>query len=431
MLFEPTSFSIKESLQFNLRNELTKMIWLVLLCCFVSGILANPVDIKYAPTVTINSGPVRGLVESVEGEEVYFYQGIRFGRFWIRVDLFINFIFTGNAKRFELPTPVSPWTEVYDATKFRDACPQYGKKLHANITGKEIETPSMSEDCLFLNVWQPKKPKDKRPVMVWIYGGGYQVGTIFATYYSGDVISKMGDTIVVSLSYRLNVFGFLYAGESEQVHGNMGLHDQLLGLKWIQENIHKFGGDPKQVTIFGQSAGSFSVGSLVLSPLAQGLFHRAIMQSGSPISAYNDKNTAVETSKKVAKLLNCPTQSTKEIIDCLKEKPADEIASKVFSDSLFIFPIVGDNLLPIRPQEALKNGKLNKVDILFGSTKDEGSIAAVTIFPILNPNNKHPNLTIPFVKASIKKYFYSEPDADKIVEFYTKNLNESNIDGMR
>ena len=267
--------------------------------------------------------------------------------------------------------------------------------------------------------------------MVWIYGGGYQAGTIFASYYSGDVISKMGDTIVVSLSYRLNLFGFMYAGESEQVPGNMGLHDQLLGLKWVQENIHHFGGDPKQVTIFGESAGSYSVGSHVISPLAQGLFHRAIMQSGSPILAYNDKNTAAEISKKVAKLLKCPAHSTKEIIDCLKEKPADDIVTKVISAGLFILPIVGDNLLPIRPQEALKNGKLNKVDILFGSTKDEGSIATVAFFPILNPNIKHPNLTIPFVKASIKKFFYSEPEVDKIVEHYTKNLDESDIDGMR
>ena len=358
--------------------------------------------------------------------------------FLIRVMLICSSIFSsGTAKRFEHPTPVTPWTEVYDATNYRDACPQFGKKLHANITGKEIETPSMSEDCLFLNVWQPKKPKDKRPVMVWIHGGGYQVGTIFTSYYNGDVISKMGDTIVVSLNYRLNLFGFLYAGESEQVPGNAGLYDQLLGHKWVQENIHKFGGDPKQVTIFGESSGSFSVGSLVISPLAKGLFHRAIMQSGSPASyfGFTDKKTAVEISQKVAKLLNCPPQGTKAIIDCLKEKSVVEIVAKmnqsITFDTLFVLPIIEDNFLPIRPQEALKNGKLNKVDILFGSTKDEGSIATVAFFPILNPNIKHPNLTIPFVKASIKKFFYSEPEVDKIVEHYTKNLDESDIDGMR
>ena len=343
----------------------------------------------------------------------------------------------GQAKRFELSTPVSNWTEVYDATRFRDACPQYGKKLHAKLTGNETETPSMSEDCLFLNVWQPKKSKDKRPVMVWIYGGAYQFGTIFRNMYNCDVISKLGDTIVVSLNYRLNLFGFMYAGESEQVPGNMGLHDQILGLKWIQDNIHHFGGDPKQVTIFGESAGSFSVGSLVLSPLAKGLFHRAIMQSGSPTSfyAFSDKKTAVESAKKAANLMNCSTSNTKEMIDCLKNKPVDEMVTKLNQrqelKGLYFLPVYGDTLMPVRPVEALKSGKFNKVDILFGTTKDEGSDFVVSFASILSPKNTHPNLTLSKTKDFIREFVSSEPEIDKIVEFYTKNLNESNIDGMR
>jgi carboxylesterase type B len=157
--------------------------------------------------------------------------------------------------RFQKPLPVSNWEGVYNATKYRNACIQPGK-LDPTIIYEEVK---FDEDCLFLNVWQPPTPLPngkKRSVMYWIHGGGFEEGTIFSMAYDAGYIAILGDVVVVTVNYRLGPFGFLYGG-TDDAPGNAGLYDQILGLKWIRDNIEHFGGDPESVTIFGESAGLY------------------------------------------------------------------------------------------------------------------------------------------------------------------------------
>ena len=191
------------------------------------------------------------------------------------------------------------------------------------------EESAHSEDCLFLSVWQPKTPTangKKRSVMVWLYGGGFETGTIFSLASDVRYLAVMGDVVVVTVNYRLGPWGFLYAG-TDDAAGNMGLYDQQLAFKWVHDNIDQFGGDPNSVTIFGESAGSMSVGAHILSPLAKGLFQRAIMQSGAPNSylGSESKDQSFAKTKFLAGHFNCSLTSGADIVKCLKAKTAEEI----------------------------------------------------------------------------------------------------------
>ena len=186
--------------------------------------------------------------------------------------------------RWKAPAPVAKWTGVKKATEFGSHC------LQGNVFGDMVfHDPGGSEDCLTLNVWVPDKHVDpKLPVMVWIYGGGFVAGTTSEGRQNGYNLAQQG-VIVVSMNYRLGVFGFLVHPElaAESGHnsaGNYGLLDQLAALQWVHDNIAAFGGDPGNVTIFGESAGSFSVSAQMASPLAKGLFQKAIGESGAAFS---------------------------------------------------------------------------------------------------------------------------------------------------
>ena len=182
--------------------------------------------------------------------------------------------------RWRPPQPVEPWEGVLETREFCAACPQPANMISALFTKY-----GMSEDCLYLNLWKPNDSTgEKLPVMVWIYGGGFNMDSTSQDLITGEVLAQKG-VIVVSIAYRLGALGFLahpgLSNESEQhVSGNYGILDQVAALEWIQRNIEAFGGDPQNVTIFGQSAGGQSVSILAASPLARGLFHRAICMSG-------------------------------------------------------------------------------------------------------------------------------------------------------
>ena len=182
--------------------------------------------------------------------------------------------------RWKAPQPVVAWEGIKE-------CKEFGPNpMQGNGEG-------CSEDCLYLNVWTPaKSPKDKLPVMVWIYGGGFAGGA--TSYYDGTLLSQKG-VVVVSVAYRVGKLGFLSlpelsAEDPNGVSGNYGLLDQIAGLQWVKDNIAKFGGDPGNVTIFGESAGGISVSMLCASPLAKGLFQRAISQSGGSFGPTNPQS---------------------------------------------------------------------------------------------------------------------------------------------
>jgi para-nitrobenzyl esterase len=188
------------------------------------------------------------------------------------------------ALRWNAPQPVKPWTGVRQATAYGPSCMQ-----DANFARLFGAAPAISEDCLYLNVWSPAKAAGASlPVMVWIYGGGFVGGMTGIPAYDGTRLAEKG-VVLVSVAYRLGVFGFLahpdLSRESGKGSGNYGLQDQIAGLQWVKANIAKFGGDPARVTIFGESAGGIAVSMLAASPAAKGLFQRAISESGATWSA--------------------------------------------------------------------------------------------------------------------------------------------------
>ncbi|XP_055849610.1 juvenile hormone esterase isoform X2 [Episyrphus balteatus] len=259
--------------------------------------------------VTTGQGKLRGRFQryrSGENGGYYSFKGIRYGM-----------PPTGNA-RFRAPIPERPWYGVRDALREGNSCP------HKNMI---LDTFKGNEDCLFLNVFTTKLPKGdnnpKLPVMVWFHGGGFSFGSGNTFLYGPDFLVAE-DVVLVTLNYRLGPLGFLSAGP--EAPGNSGLKDQVLALKWVRDNIEAFGGDPNSVTIFGESAGAASVQFLLLSPLADGLFHRAISESGS---ALNPWSMAYNTSERAVRLAQATgytgSDNMSDIITHLRKVPSRKL----------------------------------------------------------------------------------------------------------
>ncbi|XP_029834168.3 acetylcholinesterase isoform X1 [Ixodes scapularis] len=279
--------------------------------------------------------------------------------------------------RFKEPVPRSPWKGTYDATTGGSACPQ--KPLFKNTKKPLIYT----EDCLHLNVWMPQNAQ-KSNVLVWIHGGGFFCGSASYDIYTGSVLAAKTGFVVVSMNYRLGMLGFLNA-YSPDAPGNQGLLDQNLALKWVRDNIKAFGGDPSMVTIFGESAGSMSVHSQVLSPMSKGLFKRAVMMSGSmyTIDFFDSAHESITKGNKVAQLVGCAkvnrdlASHPDEVLQCLRSKKADELAlaTPELSDAveLTFLPTYHDSFFPKDPTFAVDRGFFQDVEILTGVTTDEGA----------------------------------------------------------
>ncbi|CAO2610063.1 Acylcarnitine hydrolase [Lemmus lemmus] len=232
-----------------------------------------------------------------------------------------------------------------------------------------MPTLSMSEDCLYLNIYTPAHAREgsNLPVMVWIHGGALVIG--MASMNDGSTLAAIEDVVVVTIQYRLGVLGFFSTGD-EHARGNWGYLDQVAALRWVQKNIAHFGGNPDVVTIFGVSAGGTSVSSLVVSPMSKGLFHRAIMQSGVSLlpDLISDTHERVYTT--VAKLSGCETMDSEALVHCLRGKSEAEILviNKVFK----IIPAVVDGVfLPKHPQELLASVDFRPVPSIIGVNNDE------------------------------------------------------------
>src|SRR5690348_771900 len=192
-------------------------------------------------------------------------------------------------RRFRAPQPPEAWIGVREATAFSPMAPQ-APQMGASMVGamgadRVVDRRPMSEDCLYLNIWSPGADQQKRPVMVYIHGGAFTLGSASEPWYDGTSFAARHNIVVVTLNYRLGILGFVslndLAGAEAGYTANCGLLDQIAALQWVRDNIEVFGGDPDQVTVMGESAGAMSIGALLGMPAAHGLFQRAILQSGA------------------------------------------------------------------------------------------------------------------------------------------------------
>jgi para-nitrobenzyl esterase len=270
--------------------------------------------------------------------------------------------------RWRAPALVAPWAGTRKADSFAPACMQDGVSMPGETP------PTVSEDCLYLNIWAPAKiVREHLPVIVWIYGGGYRNGSASMALYWGDRLAHKG-AIVVTIAYRVGPLGFLALAEltRESPHrssGNYGLMDQIAALEWIQRNIAAFGGDPKRVAIAGQSSGAISVSVLMASPRAKDLFQRAIGESGGlfePIQlapSYLLANAERDGEKYAASLGVASLQE-------LRRLPAAELLGGSNAGGV-THPVIEPDVLPVSPYEAFASGQQNDVPLLIGSNAEE------------------------------------------------------------
>jgi para-nitrobenzyl esterase len=330
--------------------------------------------------VRLDSGPITGAVEA----GVWSFKGIPYAAPPVG-DL-----------RWQPPQPVSPWTDTRACTSFGPACPQ--------PTGGDLFYLSVgptSEDCLYLNVWSPaKSSSDRLPVMVWIHGGSFVTGAGSMPVYDGQNLAKR-DVVVVTINYRLGPLGFLalpaLSRESTQgSSGNYGLLDQLAALQWVQRNIAAFGGDPKRVTVFGESAGAISILDLLVSPQSTGLFQAAIAESGILLDAgFGGVSTAAtrEDAEKAGEVYAAKlgVDPTGDVAAQLRAMSADQLVAAagggetLMDTGLAWKPCVDGLVLADLPSRLWAEGKQMTVPLLIGSNKDEGNafLAGLSIPPEL------------------------------------------------
>ncbi|CAG5129356.1 unnamed protein product [Candidula unifasciata] len=313
--------------------------------------IAHTIHSQAIPHVTISLGPaqhLRGLnTTQGSGHRVYKFLGIPYARPPL------------GDRRFRPPEPEPDWTGVKDAVNRSSICPQGN---------------SRTEDCLYLNVFTPDV-NGTLPVFVWIHGGGYTTGSAFG---DGDGATMAPQGIVtVTINYRLGPLGFMSTGDAA-MPGNYGMLDQVLALKWVKKYIKAFGGDPTQVTIGGESAGAHSVSLLIVSPLTKGLFHRAVMESGSglALTALERPGTRTKlrtTTLRSAARVGCNQAASSEILQCLQKVDIQHLmnATRDFTPLPRIETTFG--FMPEEPITLIRNGNYNKVDTLHGTNSGEGA----------------------------------------------------------
>ncbi|MFA6320614.1 MAG: carboxylesterase/lipase family protein [Candidatus Omnitrophota bacterium] len=339
--------------------------FLVFLLITILSCSAFAAEIEEAPVVWLDSGPISGKMEDGVRE----YLGIPYAAAPI------------GKLRWKIPRDVGQWKDVRKCTEFGPSCPQINP--YNNL-------PKISEDCLYINVWTSAKSRsEKLPVMVWIHGGAWNFGSSAIKEYDGLNLAKKS-VVMVSFNYRLGPFGFwahprLAMESSRNISGNYGFLDQIMALWWVQWNIDAFGGDPQNVTIFGESAGSANVTLLMVSPLAKGLFHRVIAQSGGPMvglsylipKANGDMQEAIKMGETLAARLKC--DKDKDVVAAMRRKSTAQILEAadfkmgLFDKGLFFAPVFDGWAIPSDPVAAYSSGEQQDVPVVIGSNKDEGT----------------------------------------------------------
>ena len=322
--------------------------------------------------VEIRGGRVRG----VERSGVWSFSGIPYAAAPV------------GDRRWRPPVSPEPWTGIRECDEFGPVAPQTQGFMDQALGGTPGE---YSEDCLNLNVWTPGLDDGRRPVMVWIHGGSFMTGTGSSGLYRGGVLSREGDVVVVTINYRLGLLGFLahpvldepghtwLDGRQWSGYGNWGLADQVAALAWVRDHIAGFGGDPDQVTLFGESAGGMSVSTLLSVPAASGLFHRAIVESGPPYTCTGE--VAADRAERLAELLGvaCTREGLSSVSADRLVAAGNEFAETAggVDAGLLLTPVVDGGLLTSAPAEAVSAGSAAAVPLLIGTTRDESTFFAL------------------------------------------------------
>jgi len=290
-------------------------------------------------------------------------------------------LFPGNL-RFRHPRHVDKWDpEILNATTPPNTCVQILDTLFGDFPGAAMWNPNtpMSEDCLYINVVVPKPRPKNAAVMVWIFGGGFYSGTSTLDVYDPKTLVSEENVIVVSMQYRVASLGFLFFDTSD-VPGNAGLFDQLMALQWVHDNIENFGGNSKNVTLFGESAGAVSVSTHLLSPLSRNLFNQAIMESGSPTApwAIISREESILRGLRMAEAIGCPHNKTEipAVIECLRRANASQLVDNEWGTlgicEFPFVPVIDGSFLDESPAKSLANGNFKKTNIMMGSNTEEG-----------------------------------------------------------
>lgn len=378
-----------------------------------------------APVANTEEGRVVGIQElSTKGRPFFSYYSIPFARPPV------------GELRFKDPVPAPSWDDILDGRSVPPLCLQ--------IPFMSVGMGSISlvgqEDCLFLNVFTHKLDEtgsDRRPVLVFIHGGGFFSGST-SDYLPYVMLNE--DVVFVTLQYRLGILGFL-STENDLITGNFGLKDQTEALRWVKRNIERFGGDPSRVTIFGESAGAASVHFQMLTPKSKGLFQRAILQSGTAMCPWALGAAHVEVARHTSQLVNCPSRPGPEMVRCLQEAPAEELAITLaeyfgwIHRPLLLGPRVDGDYLPAEPDVLMKEGTFAKVDIISGITSHEGGLFALPMYakdefrrPLVDNFSQVGPIALEFGPLD---YLPSE-SARKVFEYYLGGvqLDQSNADDV-
>ncbi|XP_026522680.1 neuroligin-4, X-linked isoform X2 [Notechis scutatus] len=331
------------------------------------------------PIVTTNYGKIRGVRTPLPNEilgPVEQYLGVPYAS-----------PPTGE-RRFQPPEPPSSWTGIRNATQFAAVCPQYLDErsllndmlpvwFTANLDTVMTYVQDQNEDCLYLNIYVPTEDdihdqNSKKPVMVYIHGGSYMEGT--GNIVDGSILASYGNVIVVTINYRLGVLGFLSTGD-QAAKGNYGLLDQIQALRWIEENIGSFGGDPKRVTIFGSGAGASCVSLLTLSHYSEGLFQKAIIQSGTALSSWAVNYQPAKYTAILAEKVGCNTLDTTDLVECFRNKNYKELIQQTITPATYHIafgPVIDGDVIPDDPQILMEQGEFLNYDIMLGVNQGEG-----------------------------------------------------------
>lgn len=373
--------------------------------------------------VTIRNGTLQGVtLTSSEGRPFLAFKGIPYAKPPI------------GKLRFEAPEPPEPWQGILNATKDGEECPQVDF-ITSKVKG--------NESCLYLNVYTPKdRVQEFLPVLVFIHGGGFIMGT--GNSNACDPIKFMDvDVVLVAINYRLGMLGFL-STEDENAPGNYGMLDQIQSLRWIQENIREFGGNPDKVLVFGTSAGGASVAHLMLSKLSKGLFHAVIAQSGTATNEWSLQRNPLSQAHKISAALECTTNETKGMVKCFRNASTEDLVLK--SSNLLVIlgipvsfgPVLeirgGHGFITTHPLEALKNGQIeNRVPFITGVVRDEGFLSTYMIQDYLKSRGRQffeeefPNLYVPYltkikpemreISRAIQTEYFGNRDMDNPQDF--------------